>query len=124
MPGNAGMVVPNLDWPGGFYPSTGSFLAPISSTGRVPQVFREHHISQRMCCPAGDDAPTAPVAPLAMNYSPECWSKPVTSGNCADTEQTAWDNTFSLFVTFTSPFHRALILLTEMCREKGSASLR
>lgn len=80
--------------------------------------------SQRMCSPAGDEAPAAPVAPLAVNYSPECCSKPVTSGNCAATEQSAWDNTYSLFVTFTSRFHLAQTLLMKMCHKKRSASLR
>lgn len=98
VPGHAGMVVPILAWPGG---------SPL------PQ----EHLQLHFLTPAGPPRFLGNIAapkgcavllgmrhrqPLAMNYSPECWSQLVTSGNCADTEQTAWDHTYSLFVTFTS----------------------
>lgn len=64
--------------------SKGTSLAPLSNTSRVPQDFGEHYSSQRSLMMHQQLL----FAPLAVNYSPELWSKPVTSGNCADPEQT------------------------------------
>lgn len=53
-----GCAHPGLAW--WLSPSSGTSSAPFSNTSRAPQVFGEHCSSQRMCCPAGDEAQAAP----------------------------------------------------------------
>lgn len=120
----------NLYWPIGFPPPTKKCaLTPFSKTSRVdvvPQVFRKHCSSQRVSCLLHFLLGMTHNQPVSYHWQ---WITVVSVGaNSSQVEivqtltQASWDNTYSLFFTFTSRSHLAPTLLT--CHEKRSLSLR